>query len=99
MGQALAVSSVSHLLLELSSLGECGQSEELRAFYRDAGDSMRLLSNSVPSLRRIFFDVEGRDMKAWEMSTAGHGGWVEMDQWAALRIISMEGMRDSARGD
>ena len=60
---------------------------------------MRLLSSSIPSLRKIFFDVEGRDLKAWEMDTAGSGEWREMDAWAALRVISEEGMRDSGRAD
>ncbi|PIL27802.1 hypothetical protein GSI_10956 [Ganoderma sinense ZZ0214-1] len=99
LSQALPRSSVSHLLLELSSLGEFGQSEELKAFYRNASDVMQLLSSSIPSLRKIFFDIEGRDLKAWEMDTAGSGAWMEMNEWVALRVISEEGMRDSGRAD
>ena len=90
---------MSHLLLDISSLGEFGLSEELRTFYRNAREAMRLLSSSIPSLRKIFFDIEGRDPKAWEMGTSGSGEWREMDAWAALRVISEEGMRDSCRAD
>ncbi len=99
LSQALLRSSVSHLLLELSSLGDFRQSEELRAFYRDASEGIRFLSCSIPSLGKIFFDVEGRDLRAWELDTAGSGKWLEMSEWEALRIISVEGMRDSGRAN
>lgn len=88
---------MTYLLLELSSLGDFAQSEEMRAFYRDARGRMQLLSSSIPSLRKIFFDIEGRDLKAWELDAAGSGEWREMSEWEALRFISAEGMRDSGR--
>ncbi|KAI1789423.1 hypothetical protein LXA43DRAFT_1020956 [Ganoderma leucocontextum] len=95
--RALQRSSVSHLLLEFCSLEDFGKSEGVTGFYRNAGRGMELLSRSIPSLRKIFFDIEGRDLKAWELATGGSGEWQEMDEWEALRVISVEGMRDSGR--
>ncbi len=93
LSQALSRSSVSHLLLELSSLGGRVNTEEVARFYQDTGRGMRLLSDSIPSLRKIFFDIEGQGFKAWELTVGGRGEWTEMEEWEALKVISAEGMR------
>ncbi|TBU29407.1 hypothetical protein BD309DRAFT_992168 [Dichomitus squalens] len=101
LSQTLARSSISHILLELPSQSDFSQMEALTEteLHRELERGMQLLAGSIPSLRHIVFDIEGKGLKAWEVADIEIAKWRPITECDARRIVSLEGMIWSGRDD
>ncbi|EJF63585.1 hypothetical protein DICSQDRAFT_134137 [Dichomitus squalens LYAD-421 SS1] len=99
LSQTLARSSISHILLELPSQSDFSQIEALTELHRELERGMQLLAGSIPSLRHIVFDIEGKGLKAWEVADIEIAKWRPITECDARQIVSLEGMIWSGRDD
>ncbi|KAI0699049.1 hypothetical protein C8T65DRAFT_742694 [Cerioporus squamosus] len=105
LGSGLEKSSISHLLLQLYCERPGIQDQKLvpwgKAVYEDNGldSDVRLLAQSVPSLRVFFLDVETCGLRTWEreLLDVDRCRWREISKDDGRALLAEEDMHSGPR--